>query len=152
MEREMKRIIWRGLMLLVILIGCDSPNTNAYILPKRLTCHTTYRSDVTHPIEQERTVEVTQPMNLSESQQVVFPDLIFELIYTGNNIEGYTIIIAVTDALTNAPPLSKALYQLGSKDLISHDYPGGGGFTGAHVVYHPISRAEVQWWCSAVVK
>ena len=60
----------------------------------------------------------------------------------------HSLRISVTANDTQAEVVSQ-LYQLSLTEPVRNQFSGDHGFTGLSYVYHPTSRAEVQYTCKA---
>jgi hypothetical protein len=132
-----------------MLVGCrraESPATNLPETPMPLTieCHTAYRASVTVSIERQDTVLLTK----SESQKTItYQDLGFHATYWDDPYEGRSFKTSVTVSNSN-DEIQADLYQMSRTALPENQFYEH-GFTGLVYIYHPTSRAEVQYWCIA---
>lgn len=132
------------------LAGCGQPPGRATsrqeaAVPVTIECHTAYRSSVTLPIEREDQVTLTTSAN---QQTITYADLVFRALYTGGETagEGRGLKLSVT-LVESADELMAVLYQMPTTEAPRNQFSGGHGFTGLGYVYHPTSRAELQYWC-----
>ncbi|MCG8350254.1 MAG: hypothetical protein MI924_21010 [Chloroflexales bacterium] len=124
------------------LSACGRPSG----APHPLTCHTAYRSNVTVAIQREDTVNLSElaatPVTLN------YADLTFHAQYFGEP----PFAIPALDLFVTLPNqegrLMSVLYQF-PRATPANQFIDGHGFTGLHYVYHPISGAELQFWCVA---
>jgi hypothetical protein len=128
-----------GLLLLALLLaGCaDSA------VPASIECNTAYRPTVFDEIEQEDNLPIT--LEISQAT-LTYPDLVFAISYYRKGPDGppeMSISVSATQEGSDTN-LAAAIYQ--QSQLTSQ--PGGmHGFTGLQYVYHPVTRAELQYWC-----
>jgi hypothetical protein len=143
-----------GLVLCSFIYGiCGLTGCNAASVPLRLAtvpltvqCHTAYRSRVISRIEQEDMVTLT-----SENDRVTltYKDLTLTLFYSSStDYEGRFLKVSVTPA-ESSDELAAALYQLSKTERPVNQFIGDHGFTGLQFIYHPVTRAELQYRCLA---
>ena len=116
-------------------------------IPLRIECHTAYRSSVTVPIEREELVTLTASAN---RQTISYQDLVFHALYTAGEMDGEGRGLKLSVTTVDSPDeLMVVLYQMQKTEAPRNQFSGGHGFTGLGYVYHPTSRAELQYWCIA---
>jgi hypothetical protein len=112
----------------------------------RVTCTTAYRSNVSNPIEETGSITVSAQ---EPEQTVTYATMRFRVRYwPGSEGESRNLKLWVTPTESNALDLEATLYQMAPTDRL-REQPGGFGFTGLHYVYHPQSRAELQYSCQS---
>ncbi len=141
------------MVLLVSVSGCGQANTSSGDVTQTaqaertltLTCYTAYRSSATVAIEQEE--EIMLGPN-DDHRTITFSDLTFEAHYSAGAAEweeqGLNVRVRAADT---GEELTSTLYQISKTEGIRNQFVGGHGFTGLSYVYHPLSRAELQYWC-----
>ena len=132
--------------ILVLVAGCtnDSSTGEAPAKAANIVCHAAYRASVTVPIEREETITFTD----SDAQQSIsFTDLDWHAQYGTGELDGERALrLWVTEA-GRPDMLISQLYQLPLKSGPENQFRGGHGFTGLNYAYHPVSPAELQFWC-----
>jgi hypothetical protein len=132
-----------------LLAGCqqvESPPIDLRETPAPLTieCHIAYRASVAVSIERRDIVTLTK----SESQKTIaYPDLVFHATYWDNPYDARSFKTSVTVS-NSSNELQANLYQMSRTTLPENQFYGL-GFTGLVYVYHPTSRAEIQYSCAA---
>ncbi len=140
------------LAIAAVLSGCTraapSPSASAVPLAMSVECSTFYRSSVRVSIERQEKVTLTA--NDSE-KQVSYDALTFHAAYYSGDqsYESRSISTWVTTT-GSEDELARTLYQFAKTGKPGNQFNGGEhGFTGMNYVYDPISRAELQFWCTA---
>jgi hypothetical protein len=112
-----------------------------------LDCHIAYRSSVTVGIEREETISFAAA---NTNQTIAFPELEFYAQYWAGLEEWEERGLKVSVSAVNTDEeLAAQLYQISKTEALRNQFEGGHGFTGLNYIYHPTSRAEVQYWCVA---
>ena len=136
-------------VIVTMLAGCQQAESPAINLretpvPLIIECHTAYRASVTVSIERQDTVLLTK----SESQKTIaYQDLVFHVNYWDDPYAGRSFKTSVTVSNSDNE-LQADLYQMSRTALPENQFYEH-GFTGLVYVYHPTSRAEIQYWCVA---
>jgi hypothetical protein len=151
MKRQLRwyRLSLLSVVIATMLVSCkqvESPSIKLPETPVPLTieCHTSYRASVTVSIERRDTVLLTK----SESQKTIaYQDLVFHATYWDDPYEGRSFKTSVTVSNSNNE-IQADLYQMSRTTLPENQFYEL-GFTGLVYVYHPTSRAEVQYSCAA---
>jgi hypothetical protein len=145
------RWYYLNLLLVVIVImlaGCQPVESLPANLPETpvpltIECHTSYRASVKVSIERQDTILLTK----SENQKTIaYQDLVFHATYSDTPYEGRSFRTSVTMSNNNSE-LQTNLYQM-SRTILPENQFYGLGFTGLVYVYHPTSRAELQYTCA----
>ncbi len=141
-----------GLAIMALAASCTrvapTPSALSTAIPLSIECSTFYRSSVTVPIEQQEQVTLTAA---EPTKQVPYDDLIFHATFVSGeqSYESRSLKTWVT-ATGSENELASTLYQWAKTAKPSNQFNGGEhGFTGLNYVYHPTSRAELQFWCTA---
>lgn len=143
------RYVIRVILILAILglvTGCtnDASTGEAPAKASVIVCHAAYRASVTGPIEREETITFTD----SDAQQSIsFADLNWHAQYGTGELDGERALRLWVTAAGQPDKLISQLYQLPLESGPQNQFIGGHGFTGLNYVYHPASRAELQFWC-----
>jgi hypothetical protein len=151
--------IWTVLVLLVSVTwaGCagapDVGGREAAALPasqpasSAVDCLVAYSARAGTGIDWEETVTLS-----AEAREQTFDlgDLVFHARYwpLGESPGEHTFRVWVTAGDTAAEIVSQ-LYQLSSTEAVRNQFVGDHGFTGLSYVYHPVSKAELQFTCKA---
>lgn len=133
-----------------LLLAACSTGSVATIAPaaraEAITCTAAYRADVSQPIAGEESVVFTDN---DAAHSIAFADLTFHAAYrAGETDNERTLRIRVSDA-ADAITYQSLLYQLDPESGPLNQFWGGHGFTGLGYGYHPVSQAEIQFWCQA---
>jgi hypothetical protein len=147
--REMTmRGIWIVLNLFVAActVACTNLTETAVRRAASMTCHAAYRSGPSVLIEREETFTFNDEDGL---QELDFADLSLNAQYSAGEIDNERALrLWVTEAGETAE-LTAQLYQLERSSGPQNQFVGGHGFTGLNYVYHPVTGAELQFWCTA---
>ena len=136
------------LMWTLVLAACTtsaspSPETAAHTID----CLVAYRPSVSVGFEREETVSLSAA---TPAQTLSFTDLVFHAQYwPGNqppNEHGLRLWVTPAD---REKELVSQLYQFSLIDSVRNQFLGNHGFTGLSYVYHPESRAELQYTCKS---
>ncbi len=148
------------LSLVLVLIGCSSPQPRSPrsgalstdgstrgvgVVPWTVECTAGYRASVT--IQNSRRETVSLSTNW-EQKTIEFSDLAFHAQYWNHPIEGRGLKVWVTIIGTH-DEVAAQLYQFDRSQVVENQVPQF-GFTGLGSVYHPQSRAELQYSCKTV--
>jgi len=150
----MKRIAftwlkWATLLIgVVILLAACSPAPQAAGGPAAefagIECQVFYRPSMGEGFR-ESTVTFAKGGDRGAVEQ---DDLGWEAAYWDDEYEGRSLSIAVT-GLDTGEELVRQLYQIDREKGLANQFVGGHGFTGLVYVYHPVSTAEMQYFCQA---
>ena len=134
-----------AILLTVFLGGCGGAAETA---PKAelITCHTAYRGDGGRPIEREDTLVFT---DADEQQELSYQELVFHGQYSSGELDGERALRLWVTMSGKSEPVLVQLYQLQLGSGPQNQFVGGHGFSGLIYVTHPISGAELQFWCEA---
>ena len=134
------------LLLSVLLLGCASTKTesrdrssDAYTL----TCEVFYRSDPGQGLEAAAPIIFTGG---NEQKEYAFENMAFEAQLQDDQFEGRALYTAVIN-LETGDEISRQLFQFDPKNPVENQFVGGHGFTGLNYVFHPVSSAEMQYFC-----
>ena len=116
-------------------------------VPLNIYCHTAYRSSLTVPVQQKERMTLT---SAKDKKTIRMGDLDFHTQYLSGekNGEVESLKVSVTPA-GGKEELAAFLYQMPNIGQVQNQFSGEHGFTGLGYVYHPKSRAELQYWCVA---
>lgn len=116
-------------------------------VPLNIDCHTAYRSSVTVPVQKKERMTLT---STKDKKTIRMGDLDFHTQYLSGekNGEVESLKVSVTPA-ESKEELAAFLYQMPNIGQVQNQFSGVRGFTGLGYVYHPKSRAELQYWCVA---
>ena len=133
-----------------LVAGCGSSPEGAGkqpALPTSIECHVFYRPSPGQGLSEGPEVVLSTDEGRRE-KTVTFDDLEFKARYWGDQFEGHSLQISVTDPVTGDEVITQ-LYQLDREQGLVNQFIGGHGFTGLVYVYHPASPAELQYFCAA---
>lgn len=137
---------WRLLVLVVgmalLVNGCGAPASFA------VACTTAYRASVSAPPGEQAVLLLDRE---NRQQMVAYEDL--ELLArlddeAAVDRTGWTLRVVVR-MVGEENVMQATLYQLPLDGLPINQFRGGHGFTGLTYAYHPVSNAELQFWCEA---
>lgn len=116
-------------------------------VPLNIDCHTAYRSSVTVPVQKKERMTLT---STKDKKTIRMGDLDFHTQYLSgeNNGEVESLKVSVTPS-ESKEELAAFMYQMPNIGQVQNQFSGDRGFTGLGYVYHPKSRAELQYWCVA---
>ena len=138
-----------GLLLaaLVLMPGCRSPLASGPppAGPTTMVCQVFYRPSVTESLDEGTTIILATD---GDDRDIQFDDLVFNARYSDDEYEGRSLVTTVYASDTGAEVV-RQLYQLDLQEGLSNQFLGGHGFTGLSYVYHPVSGAELQYFCEA---
>ncbi len=135
---------WRRFALLVgvalLMQGCGAPASLT------VACTTAYRASVSEPPSEQAVLLVDRE---NRQQTVAYDDL--ELLARLDDEAtvdrmGWTLRVVVR-MVGEDNVMQATLYQLPLDGLPINQFRGGHGFTGLTYAYHPVSNAELQFWC-----
>jgi hypothetical protein len=139
----MRRIL---IVLTLFLAACTSMTQTTIPRAASITCHAAYRTGPSVPIEREETFTFGDE---DGRQELDFADLSLHGQYSaGEKDNERALRLWVTEAGETAE-LTAQLYQLEPSGGPQNQFVGGHGFTGLNYVYHPVTGAELQFWCTA---
>lgn len=133
--------------LIILGVGCrSSANTGSsqQVEPASITCHVFYRNSSAEPLGPESAITLSQH---NDRESARFEQLDFSAHYQDDQFEGRSLFITVS-AEDTGQQLNGQLYQMDRQLGIRNQFVGGHGFTGLVYVYHPESRAELQYFCN----
>ena len=133
-----------------VLLACGEENEQpaaGTATALAIECHAAYRSSVTTAIEREETFMLS---SAEPDAKIAFADLELSAVYFSGERSGESrsLRVAVTPAGSSSE-LAAQLYQLSKAVPPQNEFIGGHGFTGLAYAYHPVSLAELQYWCVA---
>ena len=132
-------------LLVVALAACvDGPTTAR---AGGFVCYYAYRPNVTVDSTSQGSVSFPD----GDTAQYVGPetnDLVFHAQYGSGATGGERALRLWVTAAGLTEPLTTHLYQLPPDSGPVDQFAGDHGFTGLNYVYHPNSRAELQFWCA----
>ena len=139
-----------GWLAILLLVGCQNTSTGTEAdSPDRaseIVCYTAYRASSGVPIEAEESIMFSDK---DEQGSLSFSDLDFHAQYgAGEQNRERNLRLRVT-ATSIKDELTSQLYQFPLESGPQNQFVGGHGFTGLSYVYHPVSGAELQFWCEA---
>ena len=143
----MRKILFLILLLLSLAAcGGNSTATSQPIKSMSIACTAAYRADVSQPIEREETLTFG---DADAEQSIAFADMVFHAAYSAGKVDNERALrLWVTD-VTDTAVYQTQLYQLEPDSGPQNQFVGGHGFTGLSYSYHPMSSAEMQFWCEA---
>jgi|GEM_PF-1923209 len=135
-------------ILLVLVLTACSGVTDTVLPPKpdTITCVTAYRASVDQPIEQERSITFADS---DAEESVRFTDMVFHATYSTGEVDNERALRLWVSDLGDSSVYQTQLYQLDPGSGPQNQFRGGHGFTGLNYSYHPVSNAELQFWCTA---
>jgi hypothetical protein len=110
-------------------------------------CTVFYRPDTTAE-GQAQSQETTVFLAGGDQETVAMEDLVWKAQYGDNAFEGVSLVISVA-TLDSGRQVMRQLYQLSPESQPNNQFAGGHGFTGLNYVYHPVSTAELQYYCQS---
>ncbi|MBK8900585.1 MAG: hypothetical protein IPM53_05335 [Anaerolineaceae bacterium] len=129
----------------LLLAACGGGETAVPAKAEQIVCTAAYRSSTEVGIEREETLTFT---DADDEQSVAFADMTFHATYrTGVADNERSLRVWVTDTADTV--FHATLYQLPLDSGPQNQFIGGHGFTGLTYSYHPMSGAELQFWCQA---
>jgi hypothetical protein len=138
------------LFALIALSGCSailtrSARPSGTPVPLTIDCTVAYRSSVTVGIEREEVL--TLPDDGSQ-QTIVFEDLVFHAQYSTGEAPPFERVLKLrVTPVGTEEEIAAQLFQFSRLALPRNQFLGEHGFTGLGYVYHPTSRAELQYRC-----
>lgn len=131
---------------ILTLVACSAPTQTAPVAGEAITCHTAYRAGVGQPISREEVLVLDAPGTQSRA---TFDDLVLLALYSTGEGEGGRALALRVMPVEGSDPIAAQLYQLAPTQTPLNEFVGGHGFTGLAYAYHPVSGAELQYWCVA---
>ena len=154
MTLKNRSVIWAAFVLLtsVVLVSCTTspkaavPSSDG-LATSAVECLVAYSSRAGTGIDEQRTVVLSTD---ARQEAIDLGDLTFHAQYwPRNDAPGeHTFRVWVTVSDTQAEIVAQ-LYQLPLTEAVRNQFVGDHGFTGLGYVYHPVSRAELQYTCKA---
>ncbi|NCF68675.1 MAG: hypothetical protein GWP61_22170 [Chloroflexi bacterium] len=129
----------------IFLAGCGA-STQSGSRAELITCHTAYRSDVGRPIEREDTFVFR---DVDEQQEILYEELALHGQYGSGEMDNERALRLWVTMSGESDPILVQLYQLPQDSGPQNQFVGGHGFSGLIYVTHPVSGAEMQFWCEA---
>jgi hypothetical protein len=137
------------ILLAVLLTSCGGPSESPISEAPRssiITCTASYRPSVTEAIEG---TEILTFADEDAQQSLAFADLEFHAAYSAGRADNERALRVWVSEVGQATPYQTQLYQLELESGPQNQFRGGHGFTGLSYSYHPISQAELQFWCES---
>jgi hypothetical protein len=125
-----------------------STNLEGELALLMIDCLVAYRSSVTVSIEQEKVLTLSANEG---GKSIVFDDLEFHAQYWSSGEEppferGFKVWVTTVGS---DDELVAQFYELSRTELPRNQFLREHGFTSLSYVYHPTSRAELQYMCEA---
>jgi hypothetical protein len=133
-------------MIRTLTISSASP-TSQTVSPA-LECTVFYRPATTAEGQaqaQERTFSLAKNR---DQERVTFADLELQARYADDPYEGRSLVVSVI-ATDMERQVTQQLYQFLPDEGPHNQFAGGHGFTGLAYLYHPLSAAELQYFCQS---
>jgi hypothetical protein len=139
------RSLW--LLTALFLVACAGDTATAPpAKAPTITCTAAYRPDVGQAIQSEESISFGQE---DGEQALSFADLVFHAAYHAGELDNERALrVWITDSGETAT-YHTHLYQLPQDSGPQNQFIGGHGFTGLGYTYHPVTGAELQYWCAA---
>ena len=142
---------WIGFLVLLTALATacadsldETGQRTSGTVPETIVCQLFYRPSPRQAFDE---TTLTLPTT-GDRQSLDFTDLRFEAVTVADIGEGKSLAIAVTD-LETGREVARTLYQFDPQQGLIDQFIGGHGFTGLAYVFHPISDAEIQYFCQA---
>lgn len=133
--------------VLVLLLGCSAPagppDEQAATISD-IECQAFYRPSVGQAPDDGMVITLG---GQGDSGTAEYADMVFDVRLSDDPGEGPALIIAVT-AKDGGEQILRQLYQIDRAKGLHNQFIGGHGFTGLVYAYHPVSTAELQFFCS----
>ena len=147
--KRITRLSWTELVIgAALLLAACSPAPQAARGPAAefagIECQVFYRPSMGESFR-ESTVTLAKGGDRAVVEQ---DDLRWDASYWDDEYEGRSLSVAVT-GLGTGEELVRQLYQIDREKGLANQFVGGHGFTGLVYVYHPVSTAEMQYFCQA---
>lgn len=135
-------------ILLLLMPGCTETKADPAPPAKasKIVCTAAYRATTSMPVEREESISFEDAATL---QTMGFGELDLHATYSTGEGDGERSLQLWVSEAGRSDRLISQLYQLPLDSGPQNQFVGGHGFTGLNYVYHPISGAELQFWCQA---
>jgi hypothetical protein len=134
------------LLFVLMMVACTGVDAAPAARADAIVCTAAYRSSVAAPLEREETVSFGDS---DAEQSLAFTDLVFHAAYTTGELDNERALRTWVTATDETVIYNIQLYQLPLDKGPDNQFVGGHGFTGLNYTYHPMSLAELQFWCEA---
>jgi len=131
------------MVVTILLCGCGG-TTGSDPKAKLITCHTAYRSSPGREIEREDSLIFS---SADEQQKLSYENLVFLAQYSSGEIDQERALRLWVTEPGKSDPITVHLYQLSPDSGPQNQFVGGHGFTGLNYISHPVTEAELQFWC-----
>ena len=145
--------IWALVLLVgsILLTSCSSSfgteqGSVAVSKAEAIVCTAAYRADVGTSNLREESLTL---LDANDRQSIVFDELTFTAEYASGELDRERTLRTWVTTNTSPDELTTQLYQLPLDAGPQNQFVGGHGFTGLNYIYHPETRAELQFWCEA---
>ena len=110
-----------------------------------IVCSASYRVSVQEPLTE---VDALRFEDVDAEQSLPYIYLELHGAFSTGRADGERALRVWVTRTTESEPLVTQLYQLPEGAWPEDQFVGGHGFTGLTYAYDPVSRAELQYWCS----
>jgi hypothetical protein len=111
-------------------------------IPEKIDCTVSYRSSNSQGFDKQK-ISLTSDFR---GKELKFDDLNFRATYSGDEFEGWSLIIQVGLAENNKQ-LHEQLYQLDREQGLRNQFIGPHGFTGLGSIDNPNTTGQIQYLC-----
>jgi hypothetical protein len=132
-------------LMMLFLVSCNAISSSkdpARNIPASIECQVVYQSLTGEKLGDSK-FSVVRGGDLG----LELDDLKFTVTFKGDEFEGWTISIQITEK-ANGKQLVSHLFQLDSNQAVINQFLGGHGFTGLVYVTPVDKNRELQYFCS----